>query len=59
MLILNVVQYAHSAIWSLSSQSVQFSLTIFFRIVYRILLVDSANPFACGYYDVLFLCTTA
>ena len=48
MLVLYVVRYAQSALYSFVSQSVRFSLTIFRRMFCRVLFVDSASPLACG-----------
>ena len=48
MLVLYVVRYAQSALCSLVSQSVRFSLTIFRRMFCSVLFVDWANPLACG-----------
>ena len=45
ILVLKLVQYAHRVLWSFVFHSVQFSLTIFFRIFCKVLFVDSASPF--------------
>ena len=46
ILVLNVVRYAQRALWSLSSQSMQFSFTIFLRMVCKVLFVDSTSLLA-------------
>ena len=46
---LGITLSAQKAFGSAECQLLWFSITIFFKILIRFLLVDSARPFPCGY----------